>query len=72
MGLHSRRNPFTRGRHALDHELAQQDGFDFRATHVQPASGEPDWPTIVVSGPSEAHRSTLTITFDSPDESDRS
>ena len=56
----------------LDYELAQQDGYDFRATRVQPTSGEPDWPTIVVTGPSEAYRSTLTITFDSPHESDRS
>lgn len=55
----------------FDYEASQQDGYDFRATEVQPTSREPTWPTVVVTGPTEACRSTLTIAFDEPDESDR-
>ena len=55
----------------FDYEAGQQDGYDFRATDVQPTGREPTWPTVVVTGPTEAYRSTLTIAFDDPDESDR-
>ena len=55
----------------FDYEAAQQDGYRFRATQVRPTGGVPDWPTVVVTGPTDAYRSTLTITFDEPDEPDR-
>ena len=49
------------------HERARQDGYDFRATEVRPTSGAPDWERTVVTGPSEAYRSTLIMSFDDPD-----
>lgn len=52
------------------YEAGQQDGYDFRATQVQPTSREPNWPTVVVTGPTEAYRSTLTITLQDPDDPD--
>jgi CspA family cold shock protein len=52
----------------FDFEAAAQDGYRFRATEVRPEGGVPDWPTVVVTGPSDAYRSTLTLEFDDPDE----
>jgi len=52
----------------LDYEPAMQDGYSFRATEVCPAGQEPCSAKSEPSGASTAFRSTLTITFDDPDE----
>ena len=48
-------------------ETADQDGYSFRAVEVWPAAQAPVRDGEVVSGPSPAHHSTLTLTFDSED-----
>ena len=53
---------------SFDYEAAAQDGYSFRATEVWPSGQEPDWAGGGASGASGAFRSTLTITFDHPDE----
>jgi cold shock protein len=50
-------------------ERARQDGFAFRAVEVWPADREPDRSAVVeVDGPSSGLSSSLTLTFDRPDE----
>jgi CspA family cold shock protein len=49
-------------------EAAEQDGFAFRAVEVWPAGQVPVRSGDEVPGPSSAHRSTLTLTFDGEDE----
>ncbi|MGY2067612.1 hypothetical protein [Blastococcus sp. SYSU DS0619] len=46
-------------------ETAEQDGYAFRAVEVWPADQSPVRDADVVSGPSPAYRSTLTLTSDS-------
>ena len=48
-------------------ESAEQDGYAFRAVEVWPADQAPVRSGHEVSGPSPAHQSTLTLTFDSED-----
>lgn len=47
------------------HEVAEQDGYAFRAVEVWPSDQEPVRTEPVV-GPSDAYRSTLILTFDDP------
>lgn len=49
-------------------EAAEQDGYAFRAVEVRPAGQVPVRRGDEVSGPSPAHHSTLTLTFDRQDE----
>jgi len=49
-------------------ETAEQDGYAFRAVEVWPAGQAPVRTRDVASGPSPAYHSTLTLTFDSDDE----
>lgn len=55
----------------FDYEAVAQDGYRFRATKVWPTGQEPEGSTIVVTGPTDAYRSTVTIAFDDSEESDR-
>jgi CspA family cold shock protein len=49
-------------------ETAEQDGYAFRAVEVWPADQAPVRSGNEVSGASSAYHSTLTLTFDSEDE----
>jgi CspA family cold shock protein len=51
----------------LDWESPGQDGYDFRAVRVWPYDSEAIDKTTN-RGPSAAYRSTLTLSFDHPDE----
>jgi CspA family cold shock protein len=51
---------------AFTFETAEQDGYSFRAVEAWPKGAEPDRSHQVVSGPSEAHESRLTLRFDEP------
>ena len=51
----------------LDYETFEQDGYSFRAIELWPAGQEPHR-TESETGASDAYRSTLTITFDGPEE----
>jgi CspA family cold shock protein len=51
----------------FDHEVAEQDGYGFRAIEVWPAGQKPDRTSHEITGPSDAYRSSLTTTFDHPD-----
>lgn len=53
----------------LAYEPAEQDGYSFRAIEVWPAGQEPHR-TKGEAGPSPAYRSTLTLTFDDPEDPD--
>ena len=55
----------------LDYELAEQDGYAFRATEVWPAGQAPYGAEIEDAGTSSAYGSTLTIMFDAVDGPDR-
>ena len=48
-------------------EVAEQDGYSFRALEVWPADQAPVRTGHEVSGPSSAYRSTSTISFDDGD-----
>ncbi len=51
------------------YRAGDQDGYAFVATEVWPEGADRPWaPPPSVSGPSAAHRSELTITFDKPDQ----
>ena len=52
----------------LDYELAEQDGYMFRATEVWPAGQEPHGVEGDSPGASNAYRSSRTIRLDDPDE----
>lgn len=49
-------------------EAAEQDGYAFRAVEVWPADQAPVRSSVEVSGASPAYHSTLTLAFDSEDE----
>lgn len=55
---------------ALEWEMAEQDGFSYRAVRTWPADEQPVSDHVDEAGSSDAYRSTLRITFDgraSPD-----
>jgi CspA family cold shock protein len=54
----------------LEFEPADQDGYAYRATRAWPHGQDPAPPPAPATEPSSAYRSTLTITFDPPDEED--
>jgi cold shock protein len=51
----------------LDYEAAEQDGYSFRSIEVWPAGQDPHR-TESETGGSDACRSSLTITYDDPEE----
>jgi cold shock protein len=58
----------TRGQWVSFHaEVADQDGFEFRATTVWPDGGEPTDPSAD-HGTSTGHRGSLVLTFDQPED----
>ena len=54
----------------LVYEATHQDGYRFRAVEVTPADGGDGWRHIEGTGPSAAYESTLSLSFDEPDQPD--
>lgn len=54
----------------LEYEPAEQDGYSFRAIELWPAGQEPHRTGGETPDASSAYTSTLTITFDDPQEPD--
>jgi CspA family cold shock protein len=50
-------------------EAGQQDGYDYRGLVVVPEDVDPDDDRAVYGGPSDAYRSSLSLTFDDADQS---
>lgn len=52
----------------LEHEQDWQDGFAFRAVEVWPAGHVPHRVEVAPERPPQAYRSSLSVTFDRPEE----
>lgn len=65
--LHDGPRDLTAGQLVLfDYEVAEQDGYRFRAVEVRLAGDQPDAGISEIQDSSEAYRSSLTITYDEP------